>query len=219
MWVGILYAKYTQDMLPKPLPLDIVIFYDPTYSEKQIWDSKKSCEDIYWPDDTDESKLERAWDRQVNMSRIYEGTLLSWKDVEAVFHAETLYGDFNNPVLQNLRSFYCTKVKECQKYIDESVPLVENLRIARESIMSGSELEISQQAYKIASILEADTCSPLGFLLDDPRECAKRLGEIGSHDPSWLVFLENLSDRLSYSQTLADGLLCFANRMDGNYRT
>src|SRR5712664_3323420 len=154
MWVGILYAKYTQDMLPKPLPLDIVIFYNPTYSEKQIWDSKKSC------------------------------------------------GDFNNPVLQNLRSFYYTKVKECQKYIDESVPLVENLRIARESIMSSSELEVSQQAYKIASILGADTCSPLGFLLDDPRECAKRLGEIGSHDPSWPVFLENLSDRLSHSQTL-----------------
>jgi hypothetical protein len=200
MWVGIHYSKLTRDMLPKPFPLDIVIFYDPRYPENQIWESYKSCEGIHLSEDPDKSKLERAWGRMVRILRIYEGTLLHWNDVEAVFHAETLYGDFNNPVLRNFRSFYCHKINECQRILGESALLVENLRISKESMSSS---EVSQQAYRIAGILATDTWSPLLHLVELPRGRAEILWKTSSHDPAWPESLKNLSDRLFYSKALA----------------
>ena len=56
--------------------------------------------------------------------RIFGGTLRYEKDVEAVLHAQTIYGNFTDPVLQGLRSFYEQKLEEYRKKLDESEAFV-----------------------------------------------------------------------------------------------
>src|SRR5437016_2076901 len=74
VWVGVFFGPFSWGMQAKSGPIDIVIFYNPNYSEEQIWGSY-SCEENPWGADPDEPKLERAWDRKVKISRIFRGTL------------------------------------------------------------------------------------------------------------------------------------------------
>jgi hypothetical protein len=68
------------------------------------------------------------------------------------------------------------RVKEYQTWkLNESFPLVKNLMDAEKQ--SISSLEASQQAYKIANILKADTVYELlHHLLEYPRPLAESLG-------------------------------------------
>jgi hypothetical protein len=190
IWVGVFYYPY-EGAHPGKTSLNIVIYYDPNYSGEEIWDLYIAGEDI-WEEDLDELKLERAWDRRVRISRVFEGSLEWWWDVEALFYSETVYGDFNHPILRKLRSVYYQGMKEYQLKLNESIPLVKNLMDAeRQSV---GRHEASQQAYKIANILKADTVyGPLhDHLFDSPRRLADRLWEIGSHDPTWPETLQTL---------------------------
>jgi hypothetical protein len=94
VWVGVVYAS-SNGVDPKGASLkflNIVIVYDPKYSENKFWELYSCQEKDMW-EDPDQPKLERAWDRKVKILRIFEGSLRYWKDVEALFYAETLHGD------------------------------------------------------------------------------------------------------------------------------
>jgi hypothetical protein len=175
VWVGVLYSSHTLSSRPKPLPLDLVIFHDPKYSEEQIWNLYGSCGEVPW-EDPDQSKFERAWNQKVNISKNFEGNFRYWNDVEATFYAETLYGHYNQPALQNLRSVYYQNVKECLKNLSESVELVRNLRMAKGGLQ-GSEHTGSQ------------CVCPLRGLVQTPWEYADELREIGRDDPLWPQYL------------------------------
>ena len=114
VWVGV-FGSFSRGEQGETSDIDIVIFYHPDYSESQVWNSYSHCEKNSWGMDPDELKLERVWNRKIDTVRIYEGTLRYEKDVEAILHAQTIYGDFNNPVLQGLRSSYYQKLEEYQK--------------------------------------------------------------------------------------------------------
>jgi len=192
-------------MLPKLAPVEIVIFYDPKYSEDEIWDSY-SCEpkEDGFAEDPDRPKLKRAWGRKVKIWRVFEGALRYYEDFERVFQAgaQTLYGDFNNSNLQKFRSTCYQKVEEYRKKLKESV---DRLSIAKESIKSGSEA--SQHAHQIAEILKFDIEDPLHYLVKTSHRRAKALGEKGSYDASWPKILEDLWLQLGDDQTVADSLI------------
>ena len=207
VWVGILYSSNTLSSRLNPLPLNLVIFHNPKYSEEQIWHLYGSCGEVPWAD-PDQSKFERAWDRKVNISRIFEGDFRYWNDVEAAFYAETLYGHYNHPALQNLRSVYYQHVKESLKNLSESVELVRNLRMAKGSLRSS---EASQQVSKVASILGANVCVPLRGLVQTPREHAEELGKIGRDDPLWPEYLEGLWSHLLGGEAKARRLIQFSD--------
>ena len=91
MWVSIVGSFSTT--------ANIVIFYHPDYSSKQVWEHyshyEKNCKII----DPDEPKLERVWDLKVNVDRIYMGTIYYDTDIIPILQGRTVYGDFNNSVL------------------------------------------------------------------------------------------------------------------------
>ena len=105
VWVGV-FGSFSRGEQAETSDVDIVIFYHPDYSKRQVWDWYSRCEKNRWATDPDEPMLERLWGRKIDTVRIYEGTLCYEKDIEAILHAQTIYGDFNNPVLQGLRSSY-----------------------------------------------------------------------------------------------------------------
>jgi hypothetical protein len=143
VWVGAAYDPDSDDMDFQW----IVIVYDPDYSEDEVWELYRSCEQ--WSEDPDRPKLKHAWGRRVKIRRIFQEPLRHWEDVEALFHAETLHGDFDCQVLQTLRSLYYEKAIEYHLKLSKSMALVENL-------MAGST-EACKQAHKIGKILEGDT--------------------------------------------------------------
>ena len=126
MWVGVNYPVWVpDDVAPKRAALNIIIVYDPNYSEDKVW-KLYPCEENDG-EDPDRPKLKRAWDRKVKIQRIFEGSFCYWEDVEALFYAETLHGDFNCLFLQNLRSYYLGKAEEYQTKLNKSIELVTNL--------------------------------------------------------------------------------------------
>jgi hypothetical protein len=154
--------------------LDVIIFFDPNCPEDELWDLYADEADVIL-EDPDQPKLERAWDRRVRISRFFKGSLTAWRDVEALFYGETVYGDSNHPILQKRRSVYYQKAKEYQTKLNESIALVENLMAAKNSMSSS---EASQQAYKIAKILKPDPVyGPLDGLLQNPQLSAESLGK------------------------------------------
>jgi len=118
VWVGV-FGSFSRGEQAETSDVDIVIFYHPDYSERQVWGWYSRCEKNRWGTDPDEPKLKRLWGRKIDTVRIYEGTLRYEKDVEAILHAQTIYGDFNNPVLQGLRSSYYQKLEEYQKKLND----------------------------------------------------------------------------------------------------
>jgi hypothetical protein len=195
VWVGAVYAT------PDAVEFErIIIIYDPKYSENEVWKSYRSCEennlkDLYqcknehfWArvariericsceedylNDPDQSKLERAWGRRIKIERIFEGIIGHWEDVEALFYAETLHGDFNCRVLRNLRSVYHKKAEVIYIRIKESLPLVKSLVAAAEK-ESTSSSKLSQQANEIAEILNYDIMD----IIDVPKYLAKKMGD------------------------------------------
>jgi hypothetical protein len=211
-WVGVFYRPH-QGVHPENTRLNIVIFFDPNYSPNKIWDLYADEVDV-WMEDPDQPKLERAWDRRVTISRIFEGSLHSWDDVEALFYAETLYGNFNHPVLRQLRFTYYERAKEYQTKLDESFLLVDNLRDAEKQSIGSPEA--SQQASEIANILKADTVyEPLQHLLGIPRRYAKYLEEMGNNDPLWPETLSTLHSRLFRFRGDVNSLISYANYEKG----
>ena len=95
-----------------------------------------SFEEENYGQDPDEHKLERAWDQKIDIRRIFEGSLDCWKDVESLFYAETLHGDFNCRVLRNLRSIHREKAEKYRTKLNESYELVTDL-IAAEKLRGG----------------------------------------------------------------------------------
>ncbi|OCK91890.1 uncharacterized protein K441DRAFT_194311 [Cenococcum geophilum 1.58] len=152
VWVGV-FGSFSRGEQVERSDVDIVIFYDPDYSEGQVWDWYSRCEKNRWGTDPDEPKLERLWGRKIDTVRIYEGTLRYEKDVEAILHAQTIYGDFNNPVLQDLRSSYYQNLEEYQKKLNDCDAL------ARDT----NGLKGSQYAYQIANTLDTDSSNPLSL--------------------------------------------------------
>ena len=199
VWVGVVYAS-SNGVGPKRASLNIVIVYNPKYSENKVWELYFCEEKDMW-EDPDQPKLERAWDRKVKILRIFEGSSHYWKDVEALFYAETLHGDFNCRVLRNLRSIYYEKAEEYQTMLNKSFELVTNLMAARKESMSSPEA--SQQAYEIAKILETGTMD----IVRTPWRLAEILGRIGSDCPSWPETLEALWRALLGSQAPVELLL------------
>jgi hypothetical protein len=90
----------------------LVIFYDPHCPKREIWEWYDRCEENRFGTDPDELELERVWGRKIDIVRIFEGTVHDEKDIEAILHAQTIYGNFKNPVLQGLRSSWYQKVEE-----------------------------------------------------------------------------------------------------------
>lgn len=134
MWIGVVYASSNGVDL-KRASSTLISIYDPKYSENKVWELYPCEEKDMW-EDPDQPKLERAWDRKVKILRIFEGSLRYWKDVEALFYAETLHGDFNCRVLRNLRSIHYEKAEEYQTMLNKSFELVTNLMAARKESMS-----------------------------------------------------------------------------------
>jgi len=106
VWVGVFgpFSKEAQQCIWKGRHVDLVIFYDPAYSGDEIWEWYYSKEERDTLLDPDGFELERAWNRRVDILRIYEGTLCSEEDVMAILHAQTVYRNFNHdhPVLEPL---------------------------------------------------------------------------------------------------------------------
>src|SRR5205814_7185285 len=150
VWVGV-FGSFSRGKQRETSDVDIVIFYNPDYSEKQVWEWYSRCEKNPWGTDPDEPKLERVWGRKIDTVRIFAGALRYEKDVEAILHAQTIYGDFNNPVLRTIRSSYYQKVEEYQKKINDSEALV---KIAKKS--TNSSITYSQYAYQVANTFDSD---------------------------------------------------------------
>jgi len=202
MWVGVVYnygLNNYDSVAPEWTTLHIVIVYNPDYSQSKVWRTYSSEEGNY-DEDPDEHRLKRAWDRKIDIRRIFEGSLDCWKDVESLFYAETLHGDFNCRVLRNLRSVHREKAEKYRTMLNESYELVTDL-IAAEKSMSSHEA--SQQAYKIAKILKADTMD----IIQTPHELAESLGEMGSDCPLWPETLQTLKRRLFGGQAKVELLL------------
>jgi hypothetical protein len=127
-----------------------------------------------------------------------------------LFYAETLYGNFNHPVLRQLRFTCYERAKEYQTKLNEAFLLVgKHWDAEKQSIGSP---EASQQASEIANILKADTVyKPLRHLLDAPRQYAEYLEEMDNNHPSWPETLEMLRDRLRLFKGDVDSLISYAD--------
>ena len=140
VWVGV-FGSFSRGTQQETSDVDIVIFYNPDYSEKQVWNcllaARKpliipkcrsgngilAAKKNHWGTDPDEPKLEQVWGRKVDIVRIFAGVLRYEKDVEAILHAQTIYGSFSNPALEGLRSSYSRRVEEYQRKINDSEKL------------------------------------------------------------------------------------------------
>jgi hypothetical protein len=168
VWAGV-FGPFSRAQQHKGSPVSLVIFHDPKYSEEEIWKWCSSNEESYWDVDPDKSKLERVWDREVDLVRIFAGTLRYEKDVEAILYAQTVYGNFNNPVLQRLRSSSLHKTQEYLKKIQESKALA----VIASRLDDSSKHQYTRQ---IADMLAGNKDDPLYFsLVLHPRNLAENL--------------------------------------------
>jgi hypothetical protein len=158
-WVGV-FGLGSQT---KKSNVDIVIFYDPCYSEKQVYGKNLGSEDSF---DTilDESRLQKALGREVNIVRIFSGTLRTPKDVAAILHAQTIYGNFNNQHLQKLRFTFTQRLKEYKKNVDHAESLIQ-LAIASQSSSEVCKCPLlNGHILLLKRILNLDlTLSPVGI--------------------------------------------------------
>jgi hypothetical protein len=162
-----------QQCIWKGSHVELVIFYDPAYSGQKNWEWYSSNgEGDLWLD-PDGFELERAWGRRVDIQRIYNCTLRSdsEKDVMAILHAQTIYGNFNHPVLQDLRSSYFQKAQECEKKLEDS----EWLAFLASEPDSSTEYRY-QCIHQIADILSDGEADPLyRALIRDCQESVKKM--------------------------------------------
>ena len=164
VWVGVYgpFSTQAQQCIWKGNHVQLVIFYDPAYSENEIleWYASNGEDDLWL--DPDGFELERAWNRRVDILKIYKGTLRSKEDVMAILHAQTIYGNFNHPVLQHLRSSYIEKAQECEEKLEDSQDLA--LRaIQSEDSSTEYQLECIHQIAKILS--DGNEDDPLCYAL------------------------------------------------------
>jgi hypothetical protein len=117
VWVGV-FGSFSLGRQGETSNVNIVIFYDPSYPEKDVWEWYLHSEKNRWGTDPDEPKLKRVWGRKIDIVRIFAGAIHSEKDIRAILHAQTIYGNFLHPTLQSLRSSSRQKVEEYQKKID-----------------------------------------------------------------------------------------------------
>src|SRR2546421_3290558 len=179
VWVGV-FGSFSRDVQVEASDVDIVIFYNPDYSEEQVWEWYSRCEKNRRRTDPDEPKLERVWGgRKVDIVRIYAGALRYEKDVEAILHAQTIYGNFNNPVLRRLRSSYYQKLEEYQRMINDSEALASIARKSEDSPKVGNlpSTDASRYINRIAGILNADQDDPLYLLVQSPLSLARKLAK------------------------------------------
>jgi hypothetical protein len=111
VWAGV-FGPLSKGKEGKTSTVNIVIFYDPHCPEREVEEWYDRCEENRFGTDPDELKLERVWGRKIDMVRIFEGIMRDERDIEAILHAQTIYGNFKNPVLQGLRSSWYQKVEE-----------------------------------------------------------------------------------------------------------
>ncbi|KAN0073962.1 hypothetical protein V8E54_007899 [Elaphomyces granulatus] len=168
VWVGVFgpFSTQAQQCIWKGNHVQLVIFYDPAYSENEIleWYASNGEDDLWL--DPDGFELERAWNRRVDILRIYKGTLQgnlrSEEAIMAILHAQTIYGNFNHPVLQHLRSSYIEKAQECEEKLEDSQDLA--LRaIQSEDSSTEYQLECIHQIAKILS--DGNEDDPLCYAL------------------------------------------------------
>ncbi|KAN0070045.1 hypothetical protein V8E54_011626 [Elaphomyces granulatus] len=119
VWVGV-FGNASK--VQRGVAIDVVIFYDPKYSEQQIWDWYASCKEDMNRDDPDESKLLRVWGRKINIC----SKDLRWhlghptlEDVKALLLAWTVYGNPVDKTLDKIRSSCFRKVEKYQKKLSE----------------------------------------------------------------------------------------------------
>jgi hypothetical protein len=77
MWYGCVWTLLTSQAAKQGIGthVSLVIFYDPTYTEDQIWECYFNKEESDWDIDPDKFKLQNTWNRKVNILRIFEGAL------------------------------------------------------------------------------------------------------------------------------------------------
>jgi hypothetical protein len=215
IWAGLCNPDPRGDVPLEQMPHNVFIFYDPNCSHDEVWDLL-GREGLNSEEDPDGFRLELAWGRKVKVSRIFGASLESWEYVQALFLGGTVYGDFNNPILRNLRAAYYREMRGCQLLakLNGSVELVKNLMNACAAKQSLSSPEASKRAYEIANTLKIDTVySSLHPLVETPRKLAEDLGKIGSHDPSWPKALERLFFVLCDHRTSVSRLSSFADKI------
>jgi hypothetical protein len=127
VWVGV-FGEFSEVL--HGAEIDVVIFYDPKYSQKQILGWYSSCEKNSLLEDPDEPKLLRVWGRKANIQRIYGGALDTLEKVEAVLSAWTVYGNPVDRTLDELCSSYVQKMKECYEKLSVCKSLAD---LAKES--------------------------------------------------------------------------------------
>ena len=118
VWVGV-FGPLSKGKGGKRSTVNIVIFYDPQCSEREVWEWYDRSEKDRFGTDPDELRLERVLGRKVDIVRIFKGIARDERDIEAILHAQTIYGDFNNPVLQGLRSSNYQNLEEYQKMLND----------------------------------------------------------------------------------------------------
>jgi hypothetical protein len=173
VWVGVFgpFSTQAQQCIWKGSHVKLVIFYDPAYSGQEIWEWYSNNGEVDLWLDPDGFELERAWGRRVDIQRIYNGTLCSEEDVMAILHAQTIYGNFNHPVLQDLRSSYFQKAQECEKKLEDS----DWLAFLASEPDSSTEYRY-QCIHQIADVLsDGNEADPLYCALLDPRGLVKKM--------------------------------------------
>jgi hypothetical protein len=142
VWVGI-YGHFTSRISPSERgTIDVVIFYDSKVSEDEVWDWYLHCDKSALLDDPEEFKLALVWGRKARATRIFEGTLCRIRDLEGIFYGQTIYGDFNNPALRDLRSFYHRRLEEFSKRVKECMEIVSPKRKPDSSMVSKPLMDI-----------------------------------------------------------------------------
>jgi len=169
VWVGV-FGPLSKGKGGKTSTVNIVIFYDPHCSEREVWEWYDRSEKDRFGTDPDELRLERVLGRKVDIVRIFKGIARDERDIEAILHAQTIYGNFKHPVLQGLRSSWYQKVEEYKKKINGCEALANT---AKEPGCS----KASQCAYQITKILEANNHSPLYALVQSAQGIAGRLAK------------------------------------------
>jgi len=179
VWVGV-FGPFSRAEQGIGTRVSLVIFYDPAYTEDQIWECYFNNEESDWDIDPDKFKLQIAWNRKVNILRIFEGalrknTLHLEEQINGILHGQTVYGNFNHPVLQGIRSSCFQKAQEYEKKTCDSWRLAD---VASQS-KDGSK-EYQSTCLKIVDILDGNENDPLyGILVRIPRNFAKDLAKNG----------------------------------------
>jgi hypothetical protein len=143
MWAGI-FGPLSYSVPAVKCSVDVVIFYNPKISESEVWDNYYRDVDEYdWLKEPDEPKLTQVWNRKVGVLRIIEGTLYCRDHIKAIFQAQTIYGDFNNPAFQKLRSFYYGQLEKRWKRVKECREIANLRKKADGSMVRNPLIDIS----------------------------------------------------------------------------